>query len=220
MRVIIMAAGRGTRWNNYLGVPKQLAKIDGEPILYRTIRLLKENGITDIAVTVSEKNCFGDLLGAKEIVGKSELELDRFKNAEKNNPDVILYGDVFYTEKAIKTILSTECDKTIFFGRSGNNLLTGKKHGELLAVKTDKAFFKKVNELYEIAPSMSRCIGWELYNYVVYGEAHRFSPQKKMKEKGMLKDFIEINDWTDDFDYPIDYDNFIERYERLVCRDS
>lgn len=62
---------------------------------------------------------------------------------------------------------------------------------------------------------MARWVFYFLLVGVVYGEAHRFSPQKKMKEKGMLKDFIEINDWTDDFDYPIDYDNFIERYERL-----
>ena len=32
-------------------IPRQLVEIDGEPILKRTIRLLKENGVKDIIVT-------------------------------------------------------------------------------------------------------------------------------------------------------------------------
>ena len=35
-----IADGDGTRWGNYLGVPKHLAPVDGVPILYRTVRLL------------------------------------------------------------------------------------------------------------------------------------------------------------------------------------
>ena len=35
-----MADGDGARWNNHGGVPKHLIKIDGVPILKRTIDLL------------------------------------------------------------------------------------------------------------------------------------------------------------------------------------
>ena len=42
MRFLIACSGKGTRWKNYLGVPKHLIKIDGERLLDRTIRLIKE----------------------------------------------------------------------------------------------------------------------------------------------------------------------------------
>lgn len=49
-RAIIIAAGDGTRWGNYLDRPKHFIEIDGETILHRTVRLLNENGITDVHV--------------------------------------------------------------------------------------------------------------------------------------------------------------------------
>ena len=45
MKVIILANGNGTRWNNYHGVEKQLIKIDGETLLHRMCRICHENGI-------------------------------------------------------------------------------------------------------------------------------------------------------------------------------
>ena len=42
MIYIIMADGKGTRWNNYQNIPKHLIQIDGETLLARTTRLLKE----------------------------------------------------------------------------------------------------------------------------------------------------------------------------------
>jgi len=36
-RIVIMAAGLCKRWKNYLGIPKQFAPVNGEPIIKRTI---------------------------------------------------------------------------------------------------------------------------------------------------------------------------------------
>lgn len=47
MRIFILANGKATRWENYMGVDKQLIVIDGEPLLNRTVRLLKENETDD-----------------------------------------------------------------------------------------------------------------------------------------------------------------------------
>ena len=55
MKYIIMAAGKGTRWNNYLGIPKHLIEINGETLLARTTRLLKENGIKNYIITSSDE---------------------------------------------------------------------------------------------------------------------------------------------------------------------
>ena len=32
MRFVIMADGKGSRWNNYMGIPKHLIEIDGESL--------------------------------------------------------------------------------------------------------------------------------------------------------------------------------------------
>ena len=42
MKYIIMADGKGKRWNYYNDIPKHLIEIDGETLLERTVRLLKK----------------------------------------------------------------------------------------------------------------------------------------------------------------------------------
>ena len=49
MKYIIMCGGSYPKFT----VPKQLLKINGEVIVERTIRLLRENGITDIAISTN-----------------------------------------------------------------------------------------------------------------------------------------------------------------------
>ena len=52
MKYIIMADGKGTRWNNYHNIPKHLIEIGGETLLARTVRLLRENDArADIVIT-------------------------------------------------------------------------------------------------------------------------------------------------------------------------
>ena len=46
MKYIIMCGGRYTEFKT----PKQLLKVNGEVLVERTIRLLRENGIDDIAI--------------------------------------------------------------------------------------------------------------------------------------------------------------------------
>ena len=48
MKYIILADSK----NNSFDTPRQLTNINGEPLVARTIRLLKENGIKDIIITI------------------------------------------------------------------------------------------------------------------------------------------------------------------------
>ena len=54
--VVIMCAGNGTRWNNYLGVPKHLINIGGETLIERVVRLLRNNNVGDIYITVKDND--------------------------------------------------------------------------------------------------------------------------------------------------------------------
>lgn len=54
MKTIIMAGGKGTRISNlFPDIPKPLILIDGIPVLEREIRSLRDQGFTDLILTVS-----------------------------------------------------------------------------------------------------------------------------------------------------------------------
>ena len=54
MKVVIMAGGRGSRISSIApDIPKPMIPIDGVPVLEREIRSLREQGFTDIILTVS-----------------------------------------------------------------------------------------------------------------------------------------------------------------------
>ena len=66
MKVVIAAGGKGTRIQSVASdIPKPLIPIDGKPILEREIESLRDQGFTDVILTVSHmadkiKDYFGD----------------------------------------------------------------------------------------------------------------------------------------------------------------
>lgn len=77
MKTVIMAGGRGTRMTPIAGnIPKPMIKIEGMPILEKEIACLREQGFTDIILTVSHLadaivDYFGDGSKISPITGKS-----------------------------------------------------------------------------------------------------------------------------------------------------
>ena len=124
MKYIILCAGEGKRWNNYLGIPKHLIEINGETLLQRTTRLLLENGIRDYIITGNDKRyaMYGKLVPQTD----NDCEIDRFE--EIDEPVCYLYGDVYYTEKAFKKIIETTGNDIMFFGSKD----------EIFAIKLEK----------------------------------------------------------------------------------
>ena len=66
MKTVIMAGGKGTRISSVASdIPKPMIKIEGKPVLEREIVCLREQGFTDLIITVSHLadhiiNYFGD----------------------------------------------------------------------------------------------------------------------------------------------------------------
>ena len=121
MKYIIMCGGTYKRWET----PRQLTEICGEPLIARTIRLLKETGISDIAI--SSNNSVFEQFGVpvfrhdNEMVVTEELNVkgywvDAFYPTDE--PVCYLLGDVVYSPEAIKTIVGTETDDIEFFASS------------------------------------------------------------------------------------------------------
>lgn len=77
MKTVIMAGGRGTRISSVVSdIPKPMIKIEGMPVLEREIACLKEQGFTDIIITVSHlgniiMDYFGDGSNISPVTGNS-----------------------------------------------------------------------------------------------------------------------------------------------------
>src|SRR3972149_2869907 len=106
--IIIVAGGDGTRWNNYLGVKKHKVKIDGEELINRTCRLFNSSTIIE------------------EKYNETNTEVDKLLATKKYWKDrtIILFGDVYFTEDAIKKILENQEHSLVFFERKGPSVLT------------------------------------------------------------------------------------------------
>lgn len=89
-------------------------------------------------------------------------------------------------------------NKLNFFGRYGGSSITGKKYGELFGLSFNKlAHTKILNNLKIIKQKfmnkeINRFGGWELY---------RIINNIDLKIHKIKNYFIEINDFTDDFDF-------------------
>lgn len=182
-----------------MGIPKHLIEINGETLLGRTTRLLKEHNV-DYVITSSDERYkqYGKLIPQTY----NDCEVDRFEDTE-DKEICYLYGDVYYTDEAIKKIIETPAKDVLFFG----------SWGEIFAVKVvDKKLFMKhkgiVKNLY-MNNELNRCIGWEVYrsiNNLPFFEHH-------IEERYCL-----IQDGTDDIDFPSDYEDFIKRFDNKKKR--
>jgi MobA-like NTP transferase domain len=210
MNAIIMAAGTSNRWARYLGVPKQLVRIAGETLLDRLIRQLQLRGISSIYLTVPKLDFFRypdeNALrnSVPQIVGFSDLEIDKYLNGFTvfTEPTLYVGGDIYFTDPAMDAIVSNS-DPLRFFGRRNRSRFTGKQWGELFAAKVNQEFMRQALDLRKAADRMQPCDDWQ-QSKVVFG--HHF---EKSFGNGC---FTEIDDFTDDFDFPDDFERWMARF--------
>ena len=82
MKAVIMAGGRGTRIASLAGdIPKPMVEIEGIPVLEREIYCLRDQGFTEIVLTVSHrKEVIIDYFGDGSIVSKANRKTIRSKH--------------------------------------------------------------------------------------------------------------------------------------------
>ncbi len=195
MIYIVMADGEGKRWGNYKGVPKHLVEINGETLLGRTTRLLQEHNVDYIITSSDERyKCYGNVIPQSH----RDCEIDRFEDIDAKEL-CYLYGDVYYTDAAMDTIIKTPTDEILFFGSDYE--IFGIK------IKNKKMFMKhknKVKKLY-LRGKIDRCIGWEVYKSI---------NNIPLNDYAITERYYMITDDTDDIDYPEDYENFVNKFRR------
>jgi len=210
-KYIIICGGECKRWNNYGGIPKHLVDIDGETLLHRTVRLL---GDKDITVVVRDgKDDRYNVKPAKIAnanLNKDNFSADKFLSSKdlwnKNGRTIILYGDVYFTEQALQEVMEYNNREWMLFARPFGSKLTGCPYPECFA----QSFYPEDHEehlsaLYKIrdlkrSGKMTRCGGWEHYKVMCGGDP------SKIKEIILSERIKIIDDYTEDFDKPSDYD--------------
>lgn len=213
-----MCGGRYEHWNT----PRQMLPINGEPLVLRTVRLLRECGATDISISISSgkdnyehfKPCLAK--GIPLLIHKNSWIVlrpgksvgywcDAFYPTDE--PTIYLMGDVVFSKKAIETILNTETDDIEFFASAppfAKNYI--KPYAEPFAFKVVnnkhlREAQQKCRELSDKNAFRRRPIAWEFWQVV----------------KGTTLNVIDytnytiINDYTCDIDVPAD----IEKFKKL-----
>jgi len=224
-RALIYCAGVGQRWARGWpdDMPKQLAPVEGEPLLYRTCRQLRERDVFPVIVAFDERL---RVEGAQfwspdqptrwlvETIGASRSLCD-------DRRTIGLFGDCWFSDHAMNVMCS--CTGLQFFGRYRPSMLTGGpsecfgfafdapdkvrvfdaiEAGIADAVEKDAGVHGSPTEPGAIWQPYRRLCGLDMYDHQV--PAH----------------WIDIDDWTDDFDTPERYERWITRFERRWIGDT
>lgn len=212
MIYIILCGGQYDKWPK----PKQLTEICGEPIVARTIRLLRENGVEDIAICSNQEGF--DSFGVPVIHHDNEYRLGIAKGDTSGHwlnafPYVeggacYLFGDVVFSPEAIKTIVDYD-DEDIMFFASAEPLPWNypKEWAEPFAykVKDMESFFNSIDRAkqYDSEGCFYRmAVSWELWQVIKRTPLNRID----------YTNYVAINDYTCDVDSPED----VMYFERIL----
>lgn len=204
MKYIIMCGGKYTEWAE----PRQLLPIKGEPIVARTIRLLKECGVSPDDIFISSNDPrfreFAPVLFHQnnyEAYGSGQNNgawVDCFYPMDE--PVTYLFGDVVFSPEAIRTIVEADVPLIELFASAppfAPNYC--KRWAEPFALKVRSVnYFKtcismtkslRKQNLFKREPIM-----WELWQVITLHELNDID----------FGSYTPINDYTCDVDEPDD----------------
>ena len=198
MKYIIMCGGHYKEWQT----PRHMLEVHGEPIVGRTIRLLRENGIEDIAIS-SDNPVF-------EQFGVPVLRHENAYLARKHNdvdgywceafyptdkPTCYIFGDVVFSSAAVKKIIEKETEDIMLFGSAKPFPKEyPKRWVEPFAFKVqDQVRFRQCLE--EMKARAAECwrvpIAWDLWALI---------RGRRIDIDDYVVDYTVINDYTCDID--------------------
>lgn len=194
-----MANGKGSRWGGHLGIPKQLIEIEGETLLKRIVRQVRQFE-PNAEIVISSSDSRHETAGARRhepLV--NEIELDRFVDELLIDDTCFLYGDTFYTDEAVLAIANAGDTALSFFGDvrsiAGVSCKDAARMREHLHV---------VREAY-LSGKITNCIGWQVYQ--------SYSGQL-YEPLSIGSNFVSLAGEVAGFNSPEDLREFMDRLER------
>ena len=214
MKYVIMCGGK----YDHFQTPKQLSVVNGETLLERTMRLLKENGITDIYISSNNPifKKYGNLLEHENSYKYENGKIYGYwvdAYYPLNEPCVYLHGDVYYSDDAIKKIINLNPKVNTFIG---NEIAKNKEHknwGEpfgwiVVNQEEFKEGIKKTKQLQDEGKlERGFAISWELYRVLNGLDVN--------KQYILDETYLSINDETIDIDAPFQIEQLNKKIEGL-----
>lgn len=205
MKYIIMCGGKYDNWKT----PRQLTLINNEPIVARTIRLLKETGISDICISANDERF--EVFDVPVLHHNNEFQgyvrkgtggtwVEAFYPLEE--PACYLLGDVVFSPEAIKIIVETPTDSIQFFASAPPfSPEYIKPYAEPFAFKVvDQKRFRQAIDFVKENEKLfrRRPIAWELWQVINGEDVNKIN----------YGNYKIINDYTCDIDRPEDVGKF------------
>ena len=202
-----MAGGADEKWTNLGGEGRRhFQVVNGERVLDRIVRQLRERGVTDIGIICPEMPGY-DIEGTYRVEPTYDAWGHEGLNGQRYWSDIdrtlMLYGDTIFADLAMDIIVAFPARRFRMFGRFGNGVIKG-GGGELFAFsfwpEQRDWWVEAVTESFRLrdAGIIKRGGSWEGYRYMAGARGrevgrHRLYPAW----------FTNINDrLTDDFDKP------------------
>lgn len=220
MRIIIAAATWKSSWGSYLEVPPHLAPVHGGPLLAQTVRQALAHS-TNVLVTIPDDERYAAAAEGATVHVRTGSYLSEYDSTRdlwsESGRTVLLYGDVYWTDAAIDTVAAYELRQYRCFGRFGPSRITRCSYGEVFGAswwpEQHEQMDKYLGDIEVIRErgEITRPTAWMLLR------AWQGTP---LDEHEVDTDwFAEINDYTEDFDYPRDYERHpVVREDRRIQR--
>ena len=204
-KYILLCGGMNSKEQKSFDKPRHLLEIKGEPIVARTIRLLRERGVEDISISTDMPELF-EGFGVqiiKRCFYSDTLWIECFPHTSEST--CFIFGDVIFSPEAIKKIVEKETEDVEFFASAPPFPTTYKKRwAEPFAfkIKDTQHFFNAIEETFRLRVRYNAFkrepIAWELWQVI------KRTPLNIID----YTNYTVINDYTCDIDEPEDIKNF------------
>jgi hypothetical protein len=204
--VFILAAGDGTRWNNYRGSPKHRLVVEGEVLIERTYRQFSKYADKIIIVANEEVGLAETYIPVKNKKWRDIAKFYSSRDIWTEGKNVLVFADVYFTDEAVERIMNDPYGLS-FYLRSKGSHLTKKLWREIWGIGFEGSSIPVLEStILKIIESKENYStgGWRLYD--------QFTQDKQKFQS------IEIDDWTEDFDFPADIDTWEKRRKRVLTQ--
>lgn len=216
-RVLILADGKSKE--QHMGIERHLVKVDGIPLIGRTIRQFKAAGGMPHVITRNPQiRWVSRLNGAMTIVGSDRSEafdgIDMIRKGldhSRTMRSIIVFGDVVFTDDAVRRIMEHKPEGWAVYGRSASSKYGGSDWAEYFAISVGplakKQGYQAIETVVETFKKRMwhRITAWEWY-YAMEGMPWNIHNARKVRTG---RHWVEINDRTDDIDFESDVERFV-----------
>ena len=200
-KIIIMCGGVYDNFKEH----KALSIVNGERLIERTIRLLKENNIENIYISSNDDRFseYGKVIKHENSYRYEDGIVKGYwvdAYYPTNEPVIYLHGDVYYSEEAISKILNYETKVNTMIGNkwalNDNHDKVGEPFGWIIV--NQEKFRNAINKCKRLQDEgkieRGYAISWELYEVLNGYDINDFIIDKET--------YLVIDDETDDIDSP------------------